>query len=135
MMNNIKLISIVQVCQMHDQAVQKYGGRLGIHDQGLLESAVNHPAMILEYGNIEEQELTYLAAIYFFHIIKNHPFIDGNKRAGLLTALQFLAQNNCEFINNKNLYDDLYQLAIDAAMSCVNTEDIAKYFKKFLIAG
>ena len=55
--------------------------------------------MILAYGNLEEQEITYLAAVYFFHIIKNHPFIDGNKRTGLLTALKFLAQNGYDIEN------------------------------------
>lgn len=131
----ILFISVADVCAMHDMVVQEYGGRAGIHNQGLLESAVNQPLMILAYGTSQEQTITYLAATYFFHIIKNHPFIDGNKRTGLLTALKFLAKNGYEIENfaDETMYDDLYQLAIDTAISKKSKEDIAKFFKKLVL--
>ena len=130
----ISFISIADACEMHDIVVKELGGRSGILYQGLLESAINQPFMILEYGSIEEQEITYLAAVYFFHIIKNHPFIDGNKRTGLLTALKFLAKNGYDIENfaDETMYDDLYQLAIDTAMSKKSKEDIAEFFKKLV---
>ena len=130
----ISFISITDACEMHDIIVKELGGRSGILYQGLLESAINQPLMILEYGSIEEQEITYLAAVYFFHIIKNHPFVDGNKRTGLLTALKFLAKNGYDIENfaDETMYDDLYQLAIDTAMSKKSKEDIAEFFKKLV---
>lgn len=128
----IAFISVDDVREMHDMVVQELGGRLGIHNQGLLDSAVNQPLMMIEYGSLEEQEITYLAAVYFFHIIKNHAFIDGNKRTGLLTALKFLAQNGYDIENvaYDAMYDDLYQLALDTAESKKSKEEIAAFFKQ-----
>lgn len=133
--NVISFISIDDVYEMHDMVVQELGGRLGVHNQGLLESAINQPLMILTYGNSQEQEITYLAAVYFFHIIKNHPFIDGNKRTGLLTALKFLAKNGYEVEDfaDEAIYDDLYQLALDTAISKKSKEDIAEFFKTVVL--
>lgn len=129
----ILFVSLTDVCEMHDTVIKELGGRAGIHNEGLLESAINQPLMMLSYGDETEQEITYLAATYFFHIIKNHPFIDGNKRTGLLTALKFLAINGYEIsVSSETVYDDLYQIAIDTAASLKNREDIAAFFKKLI---
>lgn len=72
-----------------------------------------------------------MAATYFFHIIKNHPFIDGNKRTGLLTAIKFLTINGYKIdMSDESIYDNLYQIAIDTAASQKNKDDIANFFKK-----
>ncbi len=129
----ISFISLADVYQMHDLVIQELGGRAGIHDEGLLESAVNQPLMMLSYGSPEEQEITHLAATYFFHIIKNHPFIDGNKRTGLLTALKFCAINGYEIdISDEAIYDNLYQIAIDTAASQKSKDEVADFFKKVI---
>jgi len=87
--------------------------------------------MVIEYGNDEEQDISYLASIYFFHIIKNHPFIDGNKRTGLLTAINFFYYNNYEPDSKfEDLYEDLYELSIRTADSKASKDDIAMFFKK-----
>lgn len=130
----ISFIGITDVLEMHDMVIRELGGCPGTKDEGLLESAVNQPLMILSYGRTEEQEITYLAATYFFHIIKNHPFVDGNKRTGLLTALKFLAKNGYEIeAPNETIYDDLYQLTIDTAASKKNKEEIAACFKSLAL--
>lgn len=129
--HTISFVSEADICEMHDLIIQELGGRAGIHNIGLLESAINQPLMILSYGSSAEQEITYLAATYFFHIIKNHPFIDGNKRTGLLTALKFLAKNGYEIdVSDEAVYDDLYQIAIDTAASKKSKNEIAAFFKK-----
>ncbi len=125
----IILMNCEEVLAIHNNVISRFGGRPGIHDRGLLDSAVNHPWMIIKYGAPEEHEIYNLATAYFFHIIKNHPFIDGNKRTGLLTALEFLYQNGFE-LNISN--DDLYQLALDTASSNINETEVAIIFKNRL---
>ena len=130
---SVIFMSNTDVVRIHDMAIAQLGGRQGIHNFGLLESAVNHPWMILEFGSNEAREMHNLAAAYFFHIIKNHPFVDGNKRTGLLTALEFMYRNDFEIDGKfENLYEDLYQLALNTAMSRVNKEEIASFFKKVM---
>ncbi|HVX00877.1 MAG TPA: type II toxin-antitoxin system death-on-curing family toxin [Candidatus Babeliaceae bacterium] len=116
-----------EVIQIHEDIIKRYGGREGIHHIGLLESAINHPLMMLQYGNEEDQAIYSLAAAYFFHIIKNHPFIDGNKRTALLTTLNFLDINGFT-IDTK--YELLYNLAINTAASIISEKDIVSFFKK-----
>lgn len=86
-------LKLSDVIELHDDALEIFGGAPGLRDVGLLESAINHPLMVLEYGEEEHKEIHHLAAAYFFHIIKNHPFVDGNKRTGVLTAITFLRIN------------------------------------------
>ena len=113
------------IIRLHDIALELDGGAPGLRDIGLLESALAHPLMMIYYGNDEDQKLHNLAASYFFHVIKNHPFVDGNKRAGLFAALHFLNINNFDLDVE---YDDLYQLGLDTASSKINKEEIASFF-------
>ena len=71
-----------------------FGGADGIRDEGLLESALARPRMRFAYG---APGLYELAAAYAFGIVKNHPFVDGNKRAGFLAAALFLEINGESF--------------------------------------
>jgi death-on-curing protein len=123
----IVLITVAGAMRFHDIAITRYGGLPGIRDFGLLESAVHQPLMILEFGSSEERTVPYLAAAYSFHIIKNHPFLDGNKRTGVITAAVFLAQNGFSL---EISYDELYQLAIDTATSKVHTSHIAAIIQR-----
>ena len=70
------------------------GGGTGVRDLGMLESALGRPQNKWSYG---ETELAALAAAYAFGIAKNHPFVDGNKRAALLSIVVFLGLNDIEF--------------------------------------
>ena len=78
---------------MHDRLLADYGGSAGLRDEGLLESAMGRPQNLLAY---EKTDLFTLAAAYAAGIIKNHPFIDGNKRAGFVAAAVFLDCNGHE---------------------------------------
>lgn len=129
----VVFMSLENVVEIHDMAINRFGGRSGIHNKGLLESAVNHPWMVLEFGSEEDLEIYNLAAVYFFHIIKNHPFVDGNKRTGVLTAIDFLFVNGYELDGNfEYLYESLYQLALNTAMSKASKEEIASFFKQVI---
>jgi death-on-curing protein len=126
-------MSLDDVIRIHDMVINRFGGRPDIHDQKLLESAVNHLWMIIEFGSEEDHEIYNLAAVYFYHLIKNHPFVDGNKRTGLMTTLEFFYRNGFESTPHfEDLYEVLYQLAIDTAASRVKKEDIASFFKKIM---
>jgi death-on-curing protein len=95
----INFLTVKDVCKLHDLTLSKYGGTLGIRDLPLLESAVAQPSLVV-FGRYVHETLFDMAAAYCFHLIKNHPFVDGNKRTGLLTTLTFLKQNNTLSIPN-----------------------------------
>ena len=78
----------------HEQLLARFGGLQGIRDEGLLESALNRPQQLFHYGEPSHFEL---AASYAFGIVKNHPFLDGNKRSGLMAAALFLEINGWVF--------------------------------------
>jgi death on curing protein len=75
---------------LHDESLAEHGGATGIRDEGLLESALARPENLAAYG---EPDVAALAAAHAFGLAKNHPFIDGNKRAAFLAVGLFLALN------------------------------------------
>lgn len=76
---------------LHDMMLAQYGGCPGIRDEGLLESALARPQQLHHYGMPE------MAAAYTAGIVKNHPFLDGNKRTGFMLGAGFLERNGYEF--------------------------------------
>lgn len=74
----------------HDKLLARFGGSSGVRDHGLLASALARPLHLFSY---EQPSIFDLAATYAHGIVKNHPFIDGNKRTGLLAAAVFLEAN------------------------------------------
>jgi death on curing protein len=75
---------------LHDESLAEHGGRAGLRDGGLLDSALNKPMNLLAYG---EPDFADLAASYASGLAKNHPFVDGNKRAAFLAVGMFLYLN------------------------------------------
>ena len=82
------------VLALHEQLLVEFGGSVGICDQGLLESALARPENRFAY---QEPSIVDLAAAYAFGLIKNHPFVDGNKRIGFAVAVVFLELNGYRF--------------------------------------
>ena len=83
------------VLAMHDEGLAAHGGSEGLRDEGLLSSALNRPRHHASYGT---PSVFDLAAAYAFGIIRNHPFVDGNKRTGFLAAYVFLGLNGWNLI-------------------------------------
>ena len=81
------------ILAIHDEQLAEHGGRPGIRDLGLLESALARPMNSAAYG---EPTVFDLAAAYAFGIIRDHPFVDGNKRGAFLAAAVFLLDNGFE---------------------------------------
>ncbi len=86
----MRWISKQALLLLHDESLAEHGGASGIRDEGLLESALARPENLAAYG---DPDTAALAAAYCYGLAKNHPFIDGNKRAAFLAAGLFLALN------------------------------------------
>src|SRR5215207_4208183 len=82
------------VLAVHDEQMAAHGGAAGLRDQGLLESALTRPQNVAAYD--PEANVAALAAAYAFGITRNHPFLDGNKRTGLVALELFLELNGHE---------------------------------------
>ena len=78
------------VLAMHERLLAEHGGALGLRDSSLLESALARPRQLIAYG---EPDICELAAAYASGIVRNHPFVDGNKRTAFVAAYVFLASN------------------------------------------
>ncbi len=88
-------LSEVDIRDLHQVAIEKAGGSDGIRDAGLLASALAIPQA--GFGeNFLHKDIPAMAAAYLYHIVNNHPFIDGNKRAAMLACLTFLDINGYE---------------------------------------
>ena len=87
-------IDAADVHAFHLEMLAMFGGLAGVRDEGLLLSALSRPQHLFTY---EKAELFDLAAAYALGIIKNHPFLDGNKRAGFMAAALFLEVNDLRF--------------------------------------
>jgi death-on-curing protein len=82
------------VLDVHAEQLALFGGADGVRDLGLLESALGRPLNKFTYG---ETDLAALAAAYAFGIARNHPFVDGNKRAAFASLIVFLGLNGIDF--------------------------------------
>lgn len=85
-------LDLEDVLLIHEDQRATYGGAAGIRDVGLLDSAVAMPRASAG-GELAHEDLFAMAAAYAFHIAQNQPFVDGNKRTGLLAAIVFLDLN------------------------------------------
>jgi len=83
---------------LHDESLAEHGGRTGLRDEGLLESALARPHQLLAYG---QPDLAALAAAYAFGLARNHAFVDGNKRAAFLATGLFLALNGHRLLTSQ----------------------------------
>ena len=92
---NIRWISKRALLLLHDESLAEHGGASGIRDDGLLESALARPENLAASA---DPDIAALAAAYAYGLAKNHPFIDGNKRAAFLAAGLFFALNGRDLV-------------------------------------
>lgn len=104
-------LSLADVVKIHLDQVERYGGRAGIRDPGLLQSALAMPRASFG-GEWLHRDLHEMAAAYAFHLCQNHPFVDGNKRTALACALVFLQLNRITIEDPEaRLYDAMMAVA------------------------
>ena len=118
-------LSVTDVLRLHADQVDVYGGQCGVRDMGLLESAVAQPQTAFG-GEHLHRDIFEMAAAYLFHIVQNHPFLDGNKRAGVVTALVFLDLNGVEINAPKG---SIYDLTMSVASGQADKPRIAAFFR------
>jgi len=102
----IYFLSLEDVLEIHADQINRYGGKSGIRDQNLLLSAIAQPLSTFD-GQYLHKTLHEKASAYLFHLCQNHPFIDGNKRVALVSALMFLSMNDCSIDYNERALEQL----------------------------
>jgi death-on-curing protein len=114
------------VIEIHDLLVDEYGGRKGVLNEGLLRSALEMPKARFDGKDLHRTIFDKTAA-YLFHVIQNHPFVDGNKRTASMTAMIFFASN---YKKRFTISDAEYQeLILGVAQGLVTKKEIAKFFR------
>jgi death-on-curing protein len=108
-MSDIEFLSRKLVEHLHHKQIERFGGAHGLRDEGLLESALARP---LNRASFTDASLHELAACYLFGLIRNHAFIDGNKRIAITAAGVFLMMNGQELVvDNGTLYSFVIKMA------------------------
>jgi len=124
-MDEIFFLTLEEVLEAHEDQLQRYGGSPGIRDVGLLQSAVAMPSM--GFGNdYVHRDLFEMAAAYLFHITQNHPFVDGNKRTGGVTAIAFLTLNGIRLTADE---DDFESMVREVAEGRLDKAGIAEFLR------
>lgn len=114
------------VVEIHDSLIDEYGGMKGVLNEGLLRSALEMPKARFNGKDLHRTIFDKTAA-YLFHMIQNHPFVDGNKRTASMTAMVFFALN-CK--KRFTIFDGEYQeLILGVAQGLVTKKEIAKFFR------
>jgi death-on-curing protein len=120
-------LTLSEVLEIHQDQVARYGGSLGVRDLELLKSAPGMPAATFGGENLHT-DIYEMAAGYLFHIVKNHPFIDGNKRVGAVAALVFLALNGYDFTMPQEKFADFVLLVAKGELA---KADVALFIRKW----
>lgn len=102
-------VSENEVTALHDDALLNHGGSPGIRDRRLLDSALARPRQIFAYGS--NPNIVELAAAYTTGIVRNHPFVDGNKRTGYSVAVGFLVLNGYRIATTGGMKEAVVNLA------------------------
>jgi len=125
----VLFLTLDDILESHQNQIETYGGSHGIRDIGLLESAIAQPEASFG-GQYLHADLFEMAAAYLYHLVMNHPFVDGNKRVGLEAALIFLE------INNENLSasdEELVDLVLKTTAGQVGKREIAEFFRSHCV--
>ena len=121
----IRFLDKDTILAFHKDQVETYGGSEGVRDEGLLESALAQPKASFG-GEYVHDTIFTMAAAYGFHLCKNHPFYDGNKRIALVAMYTFLYVNGYRLnADNKSLY----AIMIDLASGKLEKEELAEYLE------
>lgn len=128
-MGDITFLTLAEAIEIHRDQIERYGGRQGIRDIGVLLSALAMPQASFN-GEFLHRDVFEMAAAYAFHICNNHPFLDGNKRTALVCALVFLALNAIDVADTNGV---LYGTMIDVASGRLGKEELAAVFRRLSV--
>ncbi|MHB1036007.1 MAG: type II toxin-antitoxin system death-on-curing family toxin [Pirellulales bacterium] len=120
-------LTLDEITDIHRDQIARYGGAEGVRDWGMLQSAVAMPATGFG-GQYLHGDLCEMAAAYLFHIVQNHPFLDGNKRVGAVAAYVFLALNDVRLTAGQATYADL---VLSVARGQTPKSAVAEFFRAY----
>jgi len=116
-------IDLPEVLAIHARQLDEHGGASGVRDEGLLESALARPRQLVANG---KPDVFDLAAAYTAGIVRNHPFVDGNKRTGFVVGILFLELNGPTFTASEA---DATQAVLNLAAGEINDDEFAIWLR------
>ena len=123
----MQFLGLQEVLAIHRDQVSRYGGTAGIRDLDLLKSARGMPGATFN-GEFLHTDVYEMAAAYLFHLVRNHPFLGGNKRVGVVTALVFLALNGHDFHAPE---DDLAETVLAVARGELGKPEVTVFLRRW----
>jgi death-on-curing protein len=127
-MNGFIFLTLSDVIEIHRDQIERYGGQYGIRDIKLLQSAIGMPEASFD-GEFLHPDVFEMAAAYAYHICKNHPFIDGNKRTALVCSLVFLEFNGISLDDPMGM---LYDAMVSVALGGMKKHELAEVFRRLV---
>ena len=121
-----KVLSTLVVLALHQDMVAAFGGAIGVRDEGLLDSALAQPKATFG-GEFLHSTIYEQAAAYLYHLSRNHPFIDGNKRTACAAMETFLELNGYELTLSD---EEEYQLVIQVAQGNMTKDEISIFLEQ-----
>ncbi len=115
---------------LHDRLITLYGGAPGLRDRSLLQSALARPQQYYVYAS-DQTDMIKLSSLYTIGIIRNHPFVDGNKRLGFLMGVLFLEINGLSFIAPE---EESAAIILALAASTLDEEGYLNFLRQFVIS-
>ena len=125
----MRYLSLVEILELHEAIISFSGGVLGTRDLRALESAINQPRVTFDKRDLYPDIISKAAALCFF-IVRGHPFIDGNKRAGHAAMEIFLVLNGYEI---EATIDEQEKLIMDLAAGSIKLEELTNWLKSHVI--
>ncbi|MBM7558164.1 type II toxin-antitoxin system death-on-curing family toxin [Halanaerobacter jeridensis] len=125
-MKNVNFIPKKVILYFHEQLIQIYGGSPGIRDENLLDSAIQQPKSSFN-GDYLHNNIFEMASAYGFHLCRNHPFIDGNKRVALVAMDTFLQNNGYEISASEK---ETYKIIIELSAENLSKSDLTQWLKQ-----
>ena len=121
----VRYLSSNEVLLIHDHAIREFGGSFGLMSPERLEASIGAPRQTM-FGQELYPDLFSKAAILFYLLVKNPPFVDGNKRTAALALIEFLERNGYT-LDATN--DELYQFTVDVASSVLGKEETEMWIR------
>src|SRR5215471_9391931 len=118
-----------EVLDIHRRLLEQFGGPPGLRDEGLLDSALLAAANRQHY---EGADLATCAATYAFHLTRNHPFVDGNKRVGAAVAEIFVRLNNAQLTATN---DEIVAMFLGIADGTISREEVELAFARWVVSS
>lgn len=127
-MQTPEFLEIADILEIHQILIEQFGGMPGVRDEGLLESALSQPQALF-FGELLHSTIYQQAAAYLYHLAKNHPFVDSNKRTayGAMEAFVRLNGYNLDLSN-----EEAYMMVMQVAQGEMTKEELASLLEQHI---